>query len=242
MRVPSLRHGLVFLLLTAHVVCYGGLSFAGAPDPAAAREAMAARLRAKGIRDERVLAAMRKVPRHEFVEGQAKALAYQDTELPIESGQMMPTPYVTALMMEQLRLRPRVKVLQVGTDSGYQCALLAEITNHVYAVEPRPEVATAARKRLKKLKYSGIVGKVGDWWKGWPEHAPYDAIVVTGACDCYPQALLDQLRHGGRLVVPIGEGPVQTLNCVLKQDEKHARIEAGITIRISSVLTMPEEP
>ena len=229
-------------MLMAEVVCYGGLSSAGAPDRAAAREAMAARLRAKGIRDERVLAAMRKVPRHEFVEGQAKALAYQDTELPIESRQMMPTPYVAALMMEQLRLRPRVKVLQVGTDSGYQCALLAEITNHVYAVEPRPEVATAARKRLKKLKCSGIVGKVGDWWKGWPEHAPYDAIVVTGACDCYPQALLDQLRNGGRLVVPIGEGPVQTLNCVLKQEEGRVRIEAGINIRISSVLTMPEEP
>ena len=206
------------------------------------REAMAARLRARGIRDQRVLSAVRKVPRHEFVEGQAKALAYQDTELPIESGQMMPTPYVAALMTEQLRLRPGTKVLQVGTDSGYQCALLAEITNRVYAVEPRPKVAAAARERLKKLNYSGVVGKVGEWWKGWPEHGPYDAIVVTGACDCYPQALLDQLRNGGRLVVPIGEGPVQTLNCVLKQEEGRVRIEAGINIRISSVLTMPEEP
>ena len=242
MRAPSLKYWLALLLLLAAVGWYRGLSSAGAADPAAAREAMVARLRAKGIRDERVLAAMRKVPRHEFVEGQAKALAYQDTELPIESKQMMPTPYVTALMTEQLRLRPGVKVLQVGTDSGYHCALLAGITNRVYAVEPRPEVASAARQRLKKLNYSGIVSKVGDWWRGWPEHAPYDAIVVTGACDCYPMELLDQLRDGGRLVVPIGEGPVQTLNCVLKQGEGRARIEAGITIRISAVLVRPEGP
>jgi len=242
MRAPSLKHWLVLLLLMAGANHHGGLAVAGTPDPAAAREAMVAGLRAKGIRDEKVLAAMRKVPRHEFVEGHAQALAYRDTELPIESGQTIPSPYVTALMMEQLRLRPGMKVLEVGTDSGYHTALLVEITNRAYAVEPRLEVASAAQKRLKRLGYQGIASKVGDWWKGWPEHGPYDAIVVTGASDCYPPELLDQLKDGGRLVIPIGEGPVQTLNCVSKQGGNRARIEASITIRISSVLTRPERP
>ncbi|MBI3323092.1 MAG: protein-L-isoaspartate(D-aspartate) O-methyltransferase [Candidatus Omnitrophica bacterium] len=168
-------------------------------------------LHARGIRDPRVLDAMAGVPRHLFVPADRRAEAYADSPVPIGAGQTISQPYIVALMLEQLRLRPGLKVLEVGTGSGYQTALLARMGAHVFSVERIPELAEGARKRIEELGVTDARLRVGDGSLGWPEEQPFDRIIVTASAPRLPQALADQLVPGGILVIPVGEGLSQTL-------------------------------
>jgi protein-L-isoaspartate(D-aspartate) O-methyltransferase len=166
----------------------------------------------RGVRDETVLAAMRSVPRHEFVLERFLDDAYADSPLPIDHGQTISQPYIVAWMSALLQVEPGDRVLEIGTGSGYQAAVLAEMGVEVYTVEIIPELATEAAARLERLGYSGIHTLTADGYFGWEEFAPYDAIIVTAAPDHLPQPLASQLAEGGRLVIPIGPvGAVQTL-------------------------------
>ncbi len=159
---------------------------------------------ARGVRDPRVLAAMRKVPRHLFVDPSQRTLAYEDHPLPIPGNQTISQPYIVALMTELLELDPKGRVLEIGTGSGYQSAVLAEIAREVYTIEIVPELARSAAARLKELHYDNVTVLEGDGYRGWPEHAPFDGIIVTAAPERIPQPLLDQLAPGGVMVIPVG--------------------------------------
>jgi len=174
-------------------------------------------LEVRGVRNPAVLSAMRKVPRHQFVPKSLELLAYNDRPLPIGQGQTISQPYIVAYMTEVLDLEAGDKVLEIGTGSGYQAAILAEIVREVYTIEIVPELAETARERLGVLGYENVHVRHGDGYQGWPEHAPYDAIILTAAPEQIPQALLDQLKVGGRLVAPVG-----TLNQELRRITKQA--------------------
>jgi protein-L-isoaspartate(D-aspartate) O-methyltransferase len=187
------------------VIACGG---AGAPaeDPARARERMVRdQIEARGVTDPRTLDALRKVERHRFVPPEAAALAYADHPLEIGDGQTISQPYIVAVMSEAIRLRGGEKVLEVGTGSGYQAAVLAEMGAQVYSMEIVPTLARRARATLTKLGYGAVEVREGNGWAGWPEEAPFDAIVVTAAPPTVPEALKNQLRDGGRLVIPVGD-------------------------------------
>ncbi len=159
---------------------------------------------ARGIDDARVLAAMRKVPRHEFVPADVRASAYDDRPLPIGWEQTISQPYIVALMTSALRLQGSERVLEIGTGSGYQAAVLAAIVPEVYSIEILPELAKQARTTLDRLGLEHVRLRTGDGFRGWPEHAPFDAIVVTASPLQVPQPLLEQLAAGGRMVLPVG--------------------------------------
>jgi protein-L-isoaspartate(D-aspartate) O-methyltransferase len=160
---------------------------------------------ARGVRDPRVLAAMREVPRHLFVDASQRQHAYDDQPLPIAGGtQTVSQPYIVALMTELLDLQPNEKVLEIGTGSGYQSAVLARLTRHVYTIEIVPELARTAGERLQRLGYHNVTVREGDGYRGWPEEAPFDGIVVTAAPQRIPEPLLEQLAPGGRMVIPVG--------------------------------------
>jgi len=178
---------------------------------AEARRALIAELRALGIHDERVLAAMERVPRHLFVPPELLPYAYDDRPLPIGAGQTISQPYIVALSTQALELSPQDRVLEIGTGSGYQAAVLAELAGEVYTVERLPELSQTARERLERLGYRNLYFRVGDGTKGWPEEAPFDAILVTAAAPKVPQSLVEQLAEGGRLVIPIGGRESQDL-------------------------------
>ena len=177
-------------------------------------------IKARGITDERVLEAMRTVPRHLFVPEHERDHAYGDYPLPIGFGQTISQPYIVALMTELLELKPGDKVLEVGTGSGYQAAVLASIPDvEVYSIEIIPELAQTAEERLRQLGYR-VHCKQGDGYYGWEEHAPFDAIIVTAAPDHVPPPLVDQLAPGGRMVIPIGPpGGYQTLWKFVKEPD-----------------------
>jgi protein-L-isoaspartate(D-aspartate) O-methyltransferase len=169
------------------------------------RERMVAeQIEARGVKDPAVLAAMRRVPRHEFMPEWVRDQAYHDHALPIGYEQNISQPYVVAYMTEALKLQPGDKVLEIGTGSGYQAAVLAEITDRVYSIEIIKELADRARQDLDRLGYKKIKTRTGDGYRGWPEFAPFDAIIVTAAPDHVPPALVEQLKVGGRLVIPLG--------------------------------------
>jgi protein-L-isoaspartate(D-aspartate) O-methyltransferase len=161
-------------------------------------------LQARDIRDERVLAAMRKVPRHEFVPENLVDAAYEDGALPIKLGQTISQPYIVAFMTQELQLKGAERVLEIGTGSGYQAAILAEIVKEVYTIEILPPLHTYAETILSKLGYRNVHMRLGDGYLGWPEQAPFDRIIVTAAPLEMPQPLLDQLKEGGRLIIPLG--------------------------------------
>ena len=183
-----------------------------APDYAAQRERMVReQLIARGIHDARVLAAMRRVPRHELVPEAEREYAYDDGPLPIGEGQTISQPYIVAAMSEAAALRGDERVLEVGTGSGYQAAVLAELAREVYTIELEPELAARAKRDLTRLGYEKVHTRTGDGYRGWPEAAPFDAILVTAAPDHVPPDLEAQLRVGGRLVIPVGDSADQEL-------------------------------
>ncbi len=163
-------------------------------------------LLARDITDPRLLDAMRRVPRDRFVPADLRARAYEDRPLPIGYQQTISQPYIVAYMTQALRLPPEAKVLEVGTGSGYQAAVLAELAATVYTIEIIPQLATRARAVLDELEYDNVQVRQGDGYAGWPEEAPFDAIIVTAAPDHVPQPLVDQLALGGQLIIPIGQG------------------------------------
>lgn len=173
----------------------------------------------RDIRDQRVLAACQKVPRHKFVPKAYSAKAYQDYPLPIGEEQTISQPYMVALMTQCLGLSGQEKVLEIGTGSGYQTALLAELAQQVYSVERVPALAEKARLVLAELGYRNIEIKAGDGTQGWPQHGPFDAIIVTAGAPDIPAPLIEQLKEGGRLVIPLGGRFTQTLAVVTKNKQ-----------------------
>jgi len=186
----------------------------------------------RGIRDQRVLAAMRKVERHRFVSEAQRSGAYEDHPLPVGEGQTISQPYIVALMTEALALQGDERVLEVGTGSGYQTAILAELAAEVYSVEILPRLAEQARATLEDLGYQNVHIRLGDGSEGWAEHAPYQGILVTAAPPEVPPALLEQLAEGGRLVIPVG---VQS-----QELELHTRRPEGFRVeRLAAVRFVP---
>ncbi len=184
-------------------------------------------LAGRGIRDALVLQAFRDVPRESFIASQLAAFAYDDTPLPIEEGQTISQPYIVALTVEALELHGGERVLEVGTGSGYAAAILGRIAGEVYTIERLDGLATSARGRLHGLGYTNVHVLSGDGSLGWPEHAPYDAIAVSAGAPDLPQALLEQLAVGGRLVIPVGPEPSsQILTRVTRRSETDFRTES----------------
>jgi protein-L-isoaspartate(D-aspartate) O-methyltransferase len=184
---------------------------------------------ARGVKDLRVIQAMKKVPRHKFMPADQAPFAYEDEPRPIGHGQTISQPYIVAFMTEQLHLKPTDRVLEIGTGSGYQAAVLAEIADSVFTIEIIPELAQAAAKRLKELGYTNVVVKQGDGYNGWPEKAPFDAIIVTAAPPKIPPPLLEQLKRGGTMVLPVGEY-VQEL-VVVKKNESGMTMQNILPVR-----------
>jgi len=236
---PTLVKFLFTLLVSPYfLLAYGGCSTNWFPvtqkgqQPPHASEAEFARLRermvreqlqARDIKDPRVLAAMLKVPRHEFIPAAFADSAYDDSALPLKMGQTISQPYIVAYMTQALELSGTESVLEIGTGSGYQAAILAEMALEVYTIEILPQLGQEAASVLDRLGYRNIKFRIGDGYMGWPEHAPFDRIIVTAAPEDVPQPLMDQLKEGGRLVAPVGR---------ISQDlvvlEKH---KSGVTRR-----------
>jgi protein-L-isoaspartate(D-aspartate) O-methyltransferase len=204
-----------------------------AADFAAQRQRMVEQqLKARGIKDQRVLAAMAKVPREEFVPTDERIDAYEDGPLPIDYGQTISQPYIVAFMTEQLRPKPTDRVLEIGSGSGYQAAILAELVTDVYTIEIIEPLAKSAEATMQRLGYENVHIKVGDGYQGWPEEAPFDAVIVTCAPENVPQPLIDQLQNGGRMVIPVGERFAQQLYLL---EKKNGRLKESATLPVRFV-------
>lgn len=178
-------------------------------------------LKGRDITDPKVLEVMSQIPRHQFVPEEYKDQAYEDHPLPIGEGQTISQPYIVALMTQNLELQGDEKVLEIGTGSGYQAAILSKLVEEVYTVEIIKSLGLTAKDRLKRLDYDNVVVQVADGYNGWPEHAPFDAIIVTAAPDHVPPPLLDQLKDGGIMVIPVGPpGSYQTLWKLTKKGDQ----------------------
>ncbi len=183
---------------------------------------------ARGITDQYTIKALKKVPRHLFIPYALAELAYNDSPLPIGNEQTISQPYVVALMTELSKPRKGKKALEIGTGSGYQAAVLAEIVDQVYTIEIVKELAETAKKRLLGIGYKNIFVKYGDGYKGWPEFAPFDIIIITAACDHIPQPLIDQLNENGRLIMPLGN-PKEIQDLILLEKKNGKIVEKRIT-------------
>lgn len=204
--------------------------FAGDNDAERCARMVETQILARGVRNPRVLAAMREVPRHLFVDPSEHDQAYEDHPLPIAGNQTISQPYIVALMTELLDLDRTKKVLEIGTGSGYQSAVLSRVAREVYTIEILPELAQSAAERLKKLGYTNVTVREADGYRGWAEHAPFDGIIVTAAPERIPQPLLDQLAPGGRMVIPVG-GFFQELKVFRKDREGKVSEEAILPVR-----------
>jgi len=213
--IPLVIAGFLFLLV---------LPSFSAEDPAitAARKRMVERdLKGRDINDPKVLEVMGRISRHLFVDKSLQSQAYADHPLPIGEGQTISQPYIVALMTQILKIKPGEKVLEIGTGSGYQAAVLAELTDQVYSIEIRENLAKLAAQRLKQLGYEKVRVKYGDGYFGWEEFAPFDAIMVTCAANHIPPPLIKQLKEGGRLIIPLGSTTYfQTLTLLTKKQGK----------------------
>jgi protein-L-isoaspartate(D-aspartate) O-methyltransferase len=194
-------------------------------------------LKPRGIKDERVLGAMAKVPREEFVPADARPSAYGDGPLPIGYDQTISQPYVVAFMTEQLRPKQSDRVLEIGSGSGYQAAILGELVAEVYTIEIVEPLAKSAEATLQRLGYNNVHIKAGDGYKGWPEEAPFDAIIVTCAPENVPQPLVDQLKDGGRMVIPVGERFAQQLYLL---EKKNGQLKESVTLPVRFVPMLRE--
>jgi protein-L-isoaspartate(D-aspartate) O-methyltransferase len=181
----------------------------------------------RGVHDERVLEAMRKVPRHLFVDEALRDQAYSDHPLPIAENQTISQPYIVGLMTESLELKGTEKVLEIGTGSGYQSAVLAELADRVFSIERHPELGYRANSILRSLGYDNVIIRVGDGSLGWPDDAPFDGIIVTAGTPMIPQPLIDQLVMGGRLIVPVGDRTAQDLILVERGREGIKKTNLG---------------
>jgi protein-L-isoaspartate(D-aspartate) O-methyltransferase len=182
---------------------------------------------ARGVRDSKLLAAMNDIPRHLFMDQTLWRRAYEDHPLPIGEGQTISQPYMVAIMTDALGLTGAEKVLEIGTGSGYQTAILAKLADWVFSIERLPELSRKAQGVLEKLKIFNVNLEVGDGTKGWPAEAPYDAIIVTAGAPTTPQPLVDQLAEGGRLVVPVGQRGIQSLMRITRRGERLIKEDLG---------------
>jgi protein-L-isoaspartate(D-aspartate) O-methyltransferase len=229
-----------FLILVAIAAAGCGQTAAPASDFAAERQRMVQQqLMPRGINDGRVLAAMAKVPREEFVPSDSREASYADGPLPIGYGQTISQPYIVAFMTEELRPKPNDRVLEIGTGSGYQAAILAELVKEAYTVEIVEPLAKNAETTLQRLGYKNVHVKIGDGYKGWPEEAPFDAIIVTCAPNKVPQPLVDQLKDGGRMVIPVGERFAQELYLL---EKKNGRLKESAVLPVRFVPMVGETP
>ncbi len=193
-----------------------------------ARKAMVERqLIPRGIQDRKVLDALGKVERHRFIPETLQGLAYADRPLPIDRQQTISQPYIVALMSQALEVGEDDVVLEIGTGSGYQAAILAEICKTVYTVEKYPELLDKASSILRKIGYKNVIGKIDDGTLGWPEHQPYDAIIVTAGAPNVPQPLIQQLKEGGRMVVPVGSDSSQEMLKLTRKEDCIAEKRLG---------------
>jgi protein-L-isoaspartate(D-aspartate) O-methyltransferase len=209
---------LIYFLVMLLILLYLDLSVAADQYTLKRQQMVEQDIRGRGIQDPVILGVMGKVPRHVFVDASYRDKAYGDHPLPIGEGQTISQPYVVALMTEALRLRPSDRVLEIGTGSGYQAAVLAEIVKEVYTIEIRKPLADRAAKTLADLGYRNVKVKFGDGYFGWAEQAPYDAIIITAAANHIPPPLIEQLKERGRLIVPLGSTVYfQTLTLTTKR-------------------------
>jgi protein-L-isoaspartate(D-aspartate) O-methyltransferase len=229
-----------FLILVAIAAAGCGQTAAPASDFTAERQRMVQQqLMPRGINDGRVLAAMAKVPREEFVPPDSREASYADGPLPIGYGQTISQPYIVAFMTEEVRPKPSDRVLEIGTGSGYQAAILAELVKEVYTVEIVEPLAKNAETTLQRLGYKNVHVKVGDGYRGWPEYAPFDAITVTCAPDHVPQQLTDQLKDGGRMIIPVGGRFAQELYLL---EKRNGQLKESAVLPVRFVPMVGETP
>jgi protein-L-isoaspartate(D-aspartate) O-methyltransferase len=230
---PVGRFSLIMVILLCLLTCAAQKGKGDAYD-AARRQMVKRDIQGRGIDDQRVVQAMLKVRRHLFVPEQYRSMAYEDRPLPIGEGQTISQPYIVALMSEALQLKGNEKVLEIGTGSGYQAAVLAELAKEVYSIEIIEQLAREAQGRLQELGYTNVWVRCGDGFYGWMEHAPYDAIIITCATPTIPEHLVEQLKDGGRMILPLGGDPFhQSLTVLTKKGRKVAQQQ------ISDVVFVP---
>jgi protein-L-isoaspartate(D-aspartate) O-methyltransferase len=229
-----------FLLLASALLCAScGRAETQVADFPAQRERMVKeQIVMRGVVEERVLAAIRKVPREEFVPAEFRAESYTDRPLPIGYDQTISQPFIVGFMTEALRAQSTHRVLEIGTGSGYQAAILAELVAEVYSIEIIEPLKKNAEATLQRLGYKNVHVKAGDGYKGWPEHAPFDSIIVTCAPERVPQPLVDQLKEGGRMIIPVGAKFAQELYLL---EKKGGRLEQSAVLPVRFVPMAREE-
>jgi protein-L-isoaspartate(D-aspartate) O-methyltransferase len=216
------------VILCSILLCTACFALAADPFLAARHSMVEHDIKGRGVRDRRLLEVMARVPRHLFVDEGQRERAYADHPLPIGEGQTISQPYVVALMTEALQLKPSDRVLEIGTGSGYQAAVLAELVKSVFSIEIRKPLAEAAEKRLRELGYRNVSVRYGDGYYGWKEEAPFDAIIITAAANHIPPPLIRQLKEGGRLIIPLGSTVFsQTLTLLTRKGERLSMEQMG---------------
>jgi len=231
--------GLAGVALGVAIACDRPAAAIGQDRTDEARRMVETQLRGRGIRDARVLDAMERVPRHRFVPAEQQAAAYGDHPLPIGYGQTISQPYIVGFMTEALQVTSADVVLEIGTGSGYQAAILGELARDVYTIELVPALAERARLTLASMGYRNVHVREGDGYAGWPEHAPFSRIIVTAAPESVPQALVDQLAVGGRMILPVGpEGGDQELR-ILTRTASGVTTEHSLPVRFVPMVKPP---